>query len=72
MKVCLSCNAGPFADMKELKFCVKCGQKLTPCPKCKKCGNALLPGDNHCGGCGLPRGQALIASTYPTDEPFIL
>lgn len=72
MKICLRCQAGPFIDMKGMEHCTKCGTRLSPCPKCKKCGTTLLPSNNHCGGCGLPRGQALIASTQPTDEPLIL
>ena len=72
MKICPQCQAGPFADMKELVFCVKCGARLAHCPKCKKCGTQILPGDIYCMGCGLSRGQALIASMSPTDEPFVL
>lgn len=73
MKVCVSCQNKLFPETKEKKeFCPKCGRGLAFCPKCKKCDTTILPNDNYCLGCGLPRGQALIAPLYPTDEPFIL
>ena len=44
----------------DANYCEKCGMKLVPTYKCKKCGREMSPTDgNYCRNCGEKRAATI-------------